>query len=913
MRSGVLPSIARVIVRVASLAAPADRRSAMLAEWDAELQREFSAGGRWNVLGASFGALADAWAMRQLRRREQEVRMGMGVEGFFEGVRTAVRGLARAPGFSAVTVLTLAVGIGGASAIYTLIDRVVIDPLPYPDSDRLVRLENQVPGIGPDAVWQLSTAQFVHYSDEAETLDEVGLFRPVGGNVSTESGAVRVRGVLVTASVVRMLGARARLGRVIGEEDDAPSAPQVMMLSHAFWTGALGADPDIVGTSLHYNGVPFAVIGVLEPGIDPPGLPPEARPDVWMALNIDRAGSFQNNHVFPALARTSPEATTAEVESELARLAVRLPDAFPNAYSASFLEGSGFRTTATPLKEHVLGDLARNLWILFAGVGLVLVIAAANVANLFLVRVEGKSRELGIRSALGAGRRDIARLLLAEGMSLAVLGGLLALVVGYWAVPALTLLAPSELPRIQGVGLDFGTVTFTVILSLLVGLMIAAVPMLEGSRSTAAQVLTESGRSTTASRARRSLRTILVATQMALALTLVVAAGMLLQSLARLQATDPGFDPEGVVALDLHATQARYPDDVALWGFYRNALEGIRALPGVTSAGLGEAVPVSDSYGCTTQGFEDEVVYQRLRDAGLTTCAGQVRVTPGYFEALGLELIDGRLLEDGDMDDPSRASVVVSKAFADRFWPGEDAIGKGVGAARTIAPFHHVVGIVADVRRASDDGRPPLSQDAIAIYYPVVDNPDVEGNWWWWPGDMTLLVRAAGAGAESLLPAIREVVAGVDSEVPVANARLLEDVVAGALVYVSFLSLLLSLAAAVALTLAAIGLYGVISYVVSRRTREIGMRIAIGAQPREVEGMVLRQTLGMLGVGLVVGVPLAMAASNVGSAMLVGVEPTTPVAYIVAAALMTSITLVAAWLPARRAAAVDPIEALRSE
>jgi hypothetical protein len=322
---------------------------------------------------------------------------------------------------------------------------------------------------------------------------------------------------------------------------------------------------------------------------------------------------------------------------------------------------------------------------------------------------------------------------------------------------------------------------------------------------------------------------------------------------------------------------------------------------------------VSDSYGCTTQGFEDEVVYQRLRDAGLTTCAGQVRVTPGYFEALGLELIDGRLLEDGDLDDPSRASVVVSKAFADRFWPGEDAIGKGVGPARTIAPFHHVVGIVADVRRASDDGRPPLSQDAIAIYYPVVDNPDVEGNWWWWPGDMTLLVRAGGSGGESLLAAIREVLVGVDSQVPVANARLLDDVVAGALVYVSFMSLLLSLAAAVALTLAAIGLYGVISYVVSRRTREIGMRIAIGAQPREVEGMVLRQTLGMLGVGLVVGVPLAMAASNVGSAMLVGVEPTTPVAYIVAAALMTSITLVAAWLPARRAAAVDPVEALRAE
>ena len=838
--------------------------------------------------------------------------MSGGLGGFMEDVRTALRGLRRAPGFTAVTVLTLAVGIGGSAAIYTLLDRVAIDPLPYPQSDRLVRLENRVPAIGPDALWQLSTAQWVHYSNRARTLDEVGLFRTLGGNVSSESGAVRVRGVMTTASTVRMLGARARLGRVIGEDDDTPSSPDVVMLSHDFWTSALGADPGVVGSTLVLNDAPVEVIGVLEPGVNPPGLPVEAQPDVWGALRIDRSGPFQNNHVFPAMARMIPGTTAAEVEAELGALALELPGAFPNAYSKGFID-SGFRTAVTPLKEHVLGDLARNLWLLFGGVGLVLLIAASNVANLFLVRVEGKRREIGIRSALGAGRARVARFLLAEGLCLAFLGGAFALVVGYWAVPALTAMAPPELPRLHGVGVDLDTAAFTAVVSLMVGVLIALVPMVESSRGSEAMVLTEAGRAMTASRTQRGLRAALVVTQMALALTLVVGAGMLLESLERLRGTDPGFSPENVLAVDLHLTQVRYPDDVDLWGFYRSALERIRALPGVAEAGLGEGVPVSSGYLCTTQGFEDEVVYQRLRDAGHTTCAGQLRVTPGYFEALDIELLEGRLLEEGDLEDPRRAAVVVSKAAADRFWPGESAIGKGVGPARTEEPFHRVVGVVADVRRASDDGLPPLSQTAIAVYYGVVDNPDVAGNWWWWPGDMTLVVRARDVDAMSLLPTMRQAVHDVDSEVPIANARLMDDVVADALVYVSFMSLLLSLAAGVALTLAAIGLYGVVSYVVSRRTREIGMRLAIGAQPREVEGMVVRQTMAMLVPGLAIGIPLALGASRVGSSMLVGVEPTGASAYMIAAALMSMLTLLAAWLPARRAAAVDPLTALQSE
>lgn len=881
----------------------------MIAEWDAELTKELSRGGGWSAVVASLGAFSDASALRALDRPDRGDSL---LTRWLGDLRVAVRSLRRSPGFAAVSVLTLAIGLGGVGAVYTLLDRIVLDPLPYPDSERLVRLDNQVPGVGPDAVWSLSTAQYVYITDNLESLSSLALYRREGVNVVTGTGPVRARTMRATASMLPLLGAEARLGRLITETDDRPSIDPVVLLSDGFWRRALGADPDVVGRTISLDGRPLEIIGVLEPGVRMPGSMREPT-DIWMPLQVDRAGPFQNNHVFPAIALTAPSASPQAVEEEIERLTPRLAEAYPNVYSMEFFERYGFRTTATPLRESVVGDMRQTLWVLFGGVFLVLLVAAANVTNLFLVRVESRRRELSLRRALGADRAALGRYVLSESLVLAGTGGAMAIVTGMWAIPTLKGLAPDGLPRIENVSLGWETAVFTLLASLAVGLAVAVYPLV--ARAPAEHELSGGGRGSSYGPPRQGVRNALVVSQMALAVALLVGAGLLVESLGVLRSSDPGFDPDGVVSVELYASPARYPDDVSLWGLHHRILERVRAVPGVTAAGMGEEVPVLGGYGCTVQGFEDESIYDRVREAGMTTCAGQERVTPGYFEALGIPLLEGRYLEPGDNDDPTRGAVVVSRAFADRFWPGVDPIGRGVApSGRTVEPFYTVVGVVGDVAARSGEGQPPFSETAIAIYYPDVHNPETPG-WWgfWWPGATTLVVRTDGVDPTSVVPGIRRAIGDIDPEIPLANVRPMQEVVADAMAGISFLSTLMIVAAVAALLLAAVGLYGVVAWVVSRRTREIGMRLAIGAAPSAVVRTVVGQTLRLAAVGLVAGLPLAFLTSRLGRSVLVGVEPTAPTAYLAAAGAVGLVSLLAAWVPARRAATIDPAESLRAE
>jgi len=836
------------------------------------------------------------------------------MNGWGADLGVAARTLRRSPGFTMVAVVTLALGIGGSAAIFTLLDRAVLKPLPYPEAERLVRLDNQVPGVGPNEVWALSTAQFVYFADHAKDLEAVGLYRGAGGNVMTPSGPERVRAVRVTQSMMGLLGARARVGRLITPDDDTPSSPMVALISEGFWRRVMGADPSVVGTTLTLNDNPVEIIGVMDAATQLPDWSASSAPDLWMPLKVDRGGSFSNNHVYPGIGRLSPGVTPQQAQAELARLTPELPEAFPQAYGQAFFDRYGFRTEVKPLKDDVLGDLTRNLWIVFGGVGLVLLIAAANVANLFFVRIEGRRRELGIRSALGANRSAIGRYVLAEGMTLALAGGVLALLVAYWGVPSLTALAPDDLPRIHGAHVGAATVGFTLGLSLLVGLALALYPLVAHTGVRATQGLSDGSRASSAGREHQRVRSALVVVQVALALTLTVGAGLLVETLRGLHQTDVGADPRGVLVADLYLNPQRYSDDVSVWSFHRDVLNRIRAVPGVTAAGMGEEIPVVGGYGCTVQGFDDDAVYARIKDAGLTTCAGQERVTPGYFQALGIPVLEGRALTEADNDDPSRAAVVVSKAFADRFWPGEDPIGKGVGpGGQTKAPFYHVVGVVGDVARHPDEGRPPLSQKAIAVYYPVRRNPDDTWNRYWWAGYMTLVVKVEMDDPTSLFPAIRKAVSEVDPEVPLAGLTDMQAVVGQATSTISFVSLLLAIAAGVAMLLSAVGLYGVISYVVTRRTREIGMRMAIGARPATVQRMVVGGSLVLVVAGIVLGVGLALVGARLMQGLLVGVAPSDPTAYAVASGVLAVVALVASWIPAWRASRLDPVEALRVE
>ncbi len=480
-----------------------------------------------------------------------------------------------------------------------------------------------------------------------------------------------------------------------------------------------------------------------------------------------------------------------------------------------------------------------------------------------------------------------------------------------WAIPALSRLAPLELPRVQGLRATLGTAGVTVALSMLVALLVAVWPLVRTSEGWT-QGLAGRARGGTAGRSRHRGRAALVVTQIAFAVSLLVGAGLLVDGLRVLRQTDPGFDPTDSWAIDLHASQLRYPDDAALWGFHRAVLERVSGIPGVVSAGMGEVIPVSGGYGCTVQAFEDEGVYTHINASGLNTCAGQQRVTPGYFAALGIPLLEGRLLEEGDFDDPSRGSVVVSSAFAERFWPGRSPIGEGVGPnGRNEPPFFRVVGVVGDVKKRASDGRPPLGEAAVAIYYPGVHIPESEGNWgFWWPGSTTLVVSTDGTAGD-VTAAVRRAVLEVDTETPVANARSMEDVVAGAMASLSFLSTLMAIAAVVALVLATVGLYGIVSYVVSQRRREIGMRLAIGARPVTVVREIVSRTARLVLLGIAIGVPLAVLTVRLGRSALVGIEPTAPLAYLGASLTVAVVALLAGWAPARRAAAIDPVESLR--
>lgn len=903
---------ARWLVRAASLSVPRWRRTDFVREWDAELWHQARgrgdgpAGPLWRH---ALGAFRDAGAIRDLEDRGEGM-MGDWIGGWARDTRLAVRGLLRRPGFAVVAVFTLALGLGGSAAIYTLLDRVVLDPLPYPEPGRLVRLENEVPGVGEGTVWGMSTAQLVHLEDRSTTLESEGIYRLLGANILTPEGPTRVYGWRVTVDVLPLLGARPAAGRLIDAQDDQPGAPPVVVLSHGFWERRFGADPAVVGSTLVIDDEPYEVIGVLEPGLRAPGAPPLLAGDIWVPMQIDRNGPFWNNHVYLGLGRLAPGVAPEAAETEIARLWRELPERFPNAYSESFFEGSGMRTRVIPMRDAVVGSMARNLWILFGAVGLVLLIAWANVANLFIVRMEARRHELALRTALGAGRGAMARHLLAEGLTMSVAGGALALLVCFLGVPALVALAPESLPRAVDVAVGGDTVVYTLLLSLLAGVGLALYPLLRRPRDVSAGELATGARSGDAGPQRRRLRSLLVTGQVALALTLVVGAGLLVESLRRLGALDPGMDPEGVVAVGIYLSPARYTDDGKVWEAFRRMLEGAKAIPGVTAAGMSEELPVEGGFGCTVQGFEDPAVVEHLNAVGLSTCAGQEVTTPGYFEAARIPLLEGRTFTDTDNDDPSVGAAVVSRAFARRFWPEQDPIGKAVApSGRTIPPFYHVVGMVGDVPAGSLEGDP-----AIAIYYPVRGVPDVPGNWGrLYPLSVDLVVRTDRSDPLSVVPELREAIHAVDPDVPLDHPRTMGRIIADSTARYTFTSLLMGIAAGVALLLAAVGLYGVVSYVVTRRTREIGTRIAMGARPGAVEMLFLRRSAGLVVAGLVVGVGLAAATTRLMEGLLFGVEPTEPGAFVAGAVLLAAVALLATWIPARRAARIDPAAALRVE
>jgi len=658
------------------------------------------------------------------------------MNALIQDLRYAVRTLAKSPGFTLVAVLTLALGIGASTAVYTALERVVLDPLPYPDANRLVQLKSSVPKVGPGTEWDVSEGAWFFFGREAHTIDGLGAYRRGGANLVGPDGPERARTAQVSAHTLQLLGARAIRGRLIDEHDDVPGGVQVAVVSHRFWQRRLGGDDRVIGTTISIYEQPVEIIGVMAPGVDLPpanGMPAALlETDVWLPLRLNPAGPFWNAHTqFRTIARLKRGVTLDAAQAEFASLTMRLPEAVPNAYTRAGMQRSGFATRVYSLKSYVVGEVSKTLWILFGAVGVVLLIVYANVANLFLVRAEARRREVIIRTALGADATAIARHFLAESLVLALAGGVLALVLASWGVDALTHLAPDGVPRLQALKPDGSVILFALGLVLVAAAVLAALPALRARRAVRAGELVLGDRGPTVGRESQRVRSGLVVAQVALALVLLVGAGLLVESMQRLRAVDLGIRPHGVLTAQLYLPYQRYDSLPKMWRFYSATLERVRAVPGVEAAGLTSDVPLEGGYGCTVQGFEDPAVRQRIADAGGTLCAGQEPTSPGYFEAMGIPVIRGRALTQDDLEHPERGSVVVSKAFADRFWPGEDPIGKGVGPnGYTSQQFYHVVGVVGDVYAGSAAGARGL-----AVYYPVLRIPGTSG---WSPNPMTL-------------------------------------------------------------------------------------------------------------------------------------------------------------------------------
>jgi putative ABC transport system permease protein len=821
--------------------------------------------------------------------------------------RQSVRALARTPAFSLVALATLVLGIGATASIFTVLDAVVLRPLPYPAPDRLVSVTHPVSGTAVTAgKWGVSPAGYFFFHREARTLAASGIYSTGTLSVRSSDGAARVQSAQITSSVFGVLGARPAVGRLLTPDDDAPNGPIVAVLGYGFWQRAFGSDPSIVGHTIDVEGKPVLVVGVAGPDVNLPMPSAFASQadiagfgvDVWLPLQLDPSARPVNTHPYSMLARLAPGASVDDAQRELAALTARLPEIAPSAYSPAFMRQYHFSMAVTPLQTEVVGATARVLWVVFGAVALVLLMAAANVANLFLVRLEAHRREAAVRAALGAGRAHLAVHYLSESLLLALSAGALALLLAWGALHVFIAVAPPSIPRLASVALGWRTVAFAGALSIALGIVFGLVP-LASRRDVDTATLREGGRGLTSSRATRLVRDALIVGQMTLALVLLAAAGLMLRTVDQLRHVKPGFDPEHALTMHIHIPWSRYSGWAPVAAFHRTLQERVGALPGVRAVGGATDVPLVSFGFCSIVWVEDHP----LAPGEEPPCVKVTEAAPGFFSALGLP-VRGRVPDWHDAE-AGTGAVVVTRALAERFWPGENAIGRGIKGNGSRPPFYRVVGVADDVRGAGLE-KPPVE----AVFFPIIPMP--QASLWNPPNDLDLVVRTSLNDPTALVPTIRRTIAALDPMVSVDRVQTLTSVVQHSLARVSFILALLAIAALMALLLSAVGTYGVIAYLVTQRRSEIGLRMALGARAWEVTRLVVGHSLRLALLGAVIGTLAALATTRLLSSLLYGVQATDPVTFIAAVGFLLVVAVLASMAPARRAARVDPVEALRA-
>jgi putative ABC transport system permease protein len=821
------------------------------------------------------------------------------METLLQNLRYAFRTLRNSPGFAAVAILTLALGIGANTAIFSVVNAVLLQPLSYPNPDRLVELELSSPEGNGNVT---SIPKFNVWREQTDVFDSVAAYDFSGPGINLTGGdrPELIKGIHVSADYFRVFGAPVAFGRTFTPEEDRPGGPAVVVISNGLWRNRFGGDPGILNRTIDLGQEPYTIIGVIGPTYtgDP-------KSDVWLPLKPD-PNSVDQGHYLRATARLKPGVTLAQAQAAMKHAANEFNRKFPN----SPVMGPGASFTAIPLRDSVIGDVRFGLLLLFGAVGFVLLIACANVANLLMARATIRRREIAIRSALGAGRARLMWQLLTESLLLSLAGGVLGLGLGYVGVRALLAINPSDIPRIgeQGaaVALDWRVLVFTLVAAVLTGILFGLIPALSTSRSDINSTLRESGARSGAGLRHNKARAVLVITEMALALVLLVGAALLIRTFGALRGVDPGFDARNVLIMEMSLNGGRFEKAAGVDQLEREGRRRIESLPGVTAASLTCCVPLEGGFG-----LPFIIEGRPLTNGPYHGGATWLTMSPHYFDVFRIPLISGRVLTDQDNGAADRV-VVINQALAKEYWPKGDAlgarisIGKGVGPEFDEPP-RQIIGIVADVREGALS-RPP---DQI-MYVPfaqvndgiiALNNRIIPATW---------VVRTK-LQPFSLSADVQRELREASGGLPVAHIRSMQQVVGESTARNDFYMTLLTIFAGVALLLAAIGVYGLMAYSVQQRTQEIGVRMALGASPQQVRRMVVIQGMQLALVGVVIGVASALGLTRLMSSLLYGVKPWDPVTIVLVAVLLSGVTLLATYLPARRASRVDPMVALRYE
>ena len=829
---------------------------------------------------------------------------------FTQLVRHSLRRLGRAPAFTTAAVVTLALGVGATTAVFSVVNGVLLRPLPFAKSDRLVDLSHTLAVSGATHVDQ-SDATFLYYRRANHVFQDVAVYRQVGVNLSDPvssgdaSRSERIAAARVSASAFRVLRASPRLGRTFRDEEDRPEAAPVVVIGQRLWERTFGGDRSIIGRRVEVDGVLRQVVGIMPASFRWP----TATTEVWIPIGIDPANTASAAFDYRGVARLRDGVTVESAQADLQRLLPEVPVVFPGRLTVAAIQITHMSAIVRPLRDVVVGDVGRVLWVVFGAAACLLLIACANVTNIFLVRLEGRRHELAVRRALGASRLSIAAELLAEGTVVATGGAVLAIALAAAALRMLPSLHTAiGVPRLDEVSIDGRVLLVALVTTLVAIALVCAAPVLALNRTNPSAALNAVNRSTMLGGSRPGARQAFVVGQVAIGLVLLSGAGLMARSFAKLRSVEPGFEPSHAIEFRIALPRAVYaaPRDPAV--YIDRALDAAAAVPGVQAFGVATKLPLLD------EGRRDTALFVENRPLApgvMPNIHQVVFATNDYFRALGIPLVAGRTF---DRVDPNvgRREMVVSRALAARYWADtRQALGKRVRMGPRSAWFT-IIGVANDVRGSGLD-QPPDEIIYLPIVTPLGAGGDiVASDSLWTPREIAFVARSTGDPA-SVTAQIQRAARAIDPSVPTYGTALMRDVVAQATARTSFTLLLLGTAALAALALALVGIYGVVSYTVTLRTRELAVRLALGAQPRDVQAMVTRQVTALAGVGVVLGLAGAIALTRVLARLLFGVSPTDPVALVAAALLLLGAAIVAGWLPARRAARTDPTRALQAE